>query len=62
MATQKGTLGKNIDYTVEGNKLTLVIDLTKELGQSKSGKTMMVASTGGNAAVAGVKVGLNIYK
>lgn len=57
-------IGKNIAATVEGSKLTLTIDLAKELGDSKSGKTVLVASTNGNQPVAGsdVIIGLNAYK
>ena len=55
----------NITARVEGKKLVLEIDLTKELGPSSSGKTIIVASTQGNAAVPNVKdvrFGLNVYK
>ena len=58
-------IGNNIEASVEGKKLTLVIDLSKELGASKSGKTMLVASTNGNQKIAtehGVTIGLNAYK
>lgn len=54
---------QNIDIKVEGDKLTLTIDLSKSFGNSKSGKTIIIASTQGNQQVApGVMVGLNIYK
>ena len=54
---------QNIEMKVDGNKLTIVVDLTKEFGPSKSGKTIMIASTQGNQAVQpGVMVGLNVYK
>jgi len=49
---------------VDGNILTIKIDLTKEFGQSSSGKTIIIASTEGNVAVDGheeAKVGLNVY-
>ncbi len=50
--------------TVDGEVLTLNIDLSKEFGPSKSGKTIIVASTEGNKSVPGrtEKVGLNIYR
>ena len=50
---------------VEGNILTIKVDLTKELGPSSSGKTIIIASTEGNVAIPEkeeVKIGLNIYK
>ena len=39
---------KNIEMTVEGNILTIKVDLTKEFGPSSSGKTIIIASTEGN--------------
>jgi hypothetical protein len=55
---------KNIEMTVEGDTLIIKVDLTKDFGQSKSGKTLIVASTEGNANVPGrtEKVGLNVYR
>lgn len=62
-------LGNNVEATVEGDKLTLVIDLTRDLGLSKSRKTRMVASTNGNQSIGAgepggdiVFVGVNVYK
>jgi hypothetical protein len=56
---------KNVEMTVDGNILTIKVDLTKEFGPSSSGKTIIIASTEGNQSVPGketVKVGLNVYK
>ena len=56
---------KNIEMKLEGNILTMKVDLTKEFGPSSSGKTIIIASSEGNIAVDGheeVKVGLNVYK
>ncbi|MBE0616373.1 MAG: hypothetical protein IH608_00415 [Proteobacteria bacterium] len=56
---------KNVELTVSGNLLTITVDLSKEFGPSSSGKTIIIASTEGNAAVPGreeVKVGLNVYR
>jgi hypothetical protein len=55
---------KNVEMTVLGPVLTLTIDLSKEFGPSKSGKTIIVASTEGNKSVPGrtEKVGLNVYR
>ncbi len=55
---------KNIGVSVEGDALTLSVDLSKDLGPSKSGQTILVASTGGNQLVFGreEKIGLNIYR
>jgi hypothetical protein len=56
---------KNVEMKVEGDILTIKIDLTKEFGPSSSGKTIIIASTEGNIAIDGheeIKVGLNVYK
>ena len=55
---------QNIDMHVDGNTLTLKIDLSKRLGHSSSGKNVIIATTGGNKGVPGhdgIKVGVNIY-
>ena len=55
---------KNVDLKVEGNILTIKVDLSKEFGPSSSGKTTIIASTEGNISVPDrdEKVGLNVYK
>ena len=56
---------KNVDMTLDGNILTIKVDLSKEFGPSSSGKTIIIASTEGNISVPGneeAKIGLNIYK
>jgi hypothetical protein len=54
---------QNVETKIEGTKLTIVVDLSKNLGPSKSGKTIIVASSKGNVEVApGVKMGINVYK
>ncbi len=55
---------KNADMSVEGNILTIKVDLSKEFGPSSSGKTIIIASTEGNVSIPGrdEKVGLNVYK
>jgi hypothetical protein len=55
---------KNIEMTVEGETLTIKVDLSKEFGPSKSGKTVIVASTEGNVSVLerDEKIGLNVYR
>lgn len=58
-------LGNNVSASVEGNTLTLAIDLDVDLGPSKSGKTSVIATTRGNREIPGfpgVKLGLNLYK
>ena len=60
----KGRDIKNIEMTVDGNILTIKVDLTKEFGPSSSGKTIIIASTEGNISIPDrdEKVGLNIYR
>jgi hypothetical protein len=55
---------KNVDMDVQGDSLEISIDLSKEFGSSKSGKTVIVASTEGNQLVFGreERLGLNVYK
>ncbi|NLD39023.1 MAG: hypothetical protein GX654_19355 [Desulfatiglans sp.] len=56
---------KNVEMNLEGNILTLKVDITKEFGPSSSGKTIIIASTEGNVAIPDkddVKIGLNVYK
>jgi ABC-type uncharacterized transport system YnjBCD ATPase subunit len=56
---------KNVEMRVEGQRLIITVDLTADHGPSSSGKTTIIATTGGNVEVPGredVKVGLNIYK
>jgi len=55
---------KNVEMKIEGNILTIKVDLSKEYGPSSSGKTIIVASTEGNISVPEreEKVGLNVYK
>lgn len=55
---------KNVDLQIEGNILTITVDLTKEFGTSSSGKSVIVATTEGNFALPGreEKVGLNVYR
>ena len=55
---------KNVEMSVDGDMLTIRVDLSKEFGPSSSGKTIIVASTEGNVSVPDreEKVGLNIYR
>jgi len=64
MAKAKGaqTIGKNISYAIDGNNLVLTIDMSQDFGDSKSGKTTIVASTEGNKQIGDVRVGINVYK
>ena len=56
---------KNVEMKLEGDILTIKVDVTKEFGPSSSGKTIIIASTEGNISIPDkedVKIGLNVYK
>lgn len=55
---------KNVELKVEGNILTIKVDMTKDFGPSSSGKTIIIASTEGNVSLPEreEKIGLNIYR
>ena len=55
---------ENVKFEKKGNILTITVDLSKKGTVSSSGKSMVIASTRGNAPVEGtdVIVGLNVYK
>jgi hypothetical protein len=55
---------KNVEMAVEGNILTIKVDLTKDFGPSSSKKSIIIASTEGNVSVLDrqEKVGLNVYR
>ena len=56
----------NVSMKQEGKKLIIEVDLSKEFGLSKSGKTTTIASTNGFTPVSAenvvVYVNLNVYK
>ena len=56
---------KNIETKVEGEILTIRINLAEDFGTSRTGKTRIIASTEGNKPVEGkpgIFVGVNCYK
>ena len=55
---------KNVEMSVNGDILTIKVDLSMNFGKSSSGKSTIIASTEGNQAIPGndnVKIGLNVY-
>jgi len=61
------TMGKNVNVSFKGEKMLIEVDCSKDFGPSKSGKTIIIASTEGNSAFStgsgkNVVVGLNVYK
>ncbi len=63
-AQQEEIIMKNVEMNIEGNILTIKVDLSKEFGMSSSGKSLIIATTEGNYAIPGrdEKVGLNVYR
>lgn len=62
---KEGAGMKNVEMTMDGTKLILTVDLSKEFGVSSSGKSVIIGSTEGNVSVPGnedIKVGLNVYR
>jgi len=60
-------IGQNIKAEVDGDELTLTIDLSAGGTRSKSGKSEVIASTRGNVQVGvgegqQVTVGVNVYR
>ena len=54
---------QNVKASLDGDMLTLTMDISKRLGASKSRKTTTISTTSGNQVViGGIKVGLNVYE
>ena len=56
---------KNVEMKLDGDILTIKVDVTKEFGPSASGKTIIISSTEGNISIPEkeeIKIGLNVYK
>lgn len=55
---------KNVEMRVEGNALTIIVDLSKDFGPSSTGKTRIVATTEGIIEVPGrtEKIGINVMR
>ncbi len=56
---------KNCEMKLDGNILTITVDISKEFGKSSSGKSLIIASTEGNISIPekeDIKIGLNVYR
>lgn len=56
---------ENVTMQVQGDILTIKVDLKKEFGPSTTGKTTIIATTKGNVKVPeheNIKIGLNVYR
>ena len=60
------TIGENIKAELRGNQLIVTIDTSAELRTSRSGKSLIVATTSGNKRISTPKgditIGINAYK
>ncbi|VBB08826.1 Hypothetical protein LUCI_4107 [Lucifera butyrica] len=55
---------KNVEMSMNGDILTIMVDVSKTFGKSSSGKSTIIASTEGNVSIPGrdeIKIGLNVY-
>ena len=56
-------MSQNIITSIVGNKLTIVIDTSVQLGPSKTGKTDIVATSRGAITVGeNLQLNLNLYR
>lgn len=56
---------KNVEMQIQGDILTVKVDLKKDFGPSASGKTIIIATSEGNVTVPeheSIKIGINVYK
>ena len=61
--TQTQTIGRNVEVEVNGDLMTITVDLAEDTEPSASGKTLIVASSGGNKMVAdNTFMGINVYR
>jgi len=59
--TQEEQHMQNVTFEQKGNSLVITVDTSKRFDKSKSGKSVIVASTRGIVPISGLKVGLNIF-
>lgn len=62
---EKQAASDNVATSLKGTKLIIEVDLSKTLGPSKSGKTILVGTTRGQKRVEGVDntfVNLSVYR
>lgn len=58
---------ENVRFEVQGDQLVIAIDPGYEIGESASGKSVLIATTGGNIPVPvpgceGLVIGMNVYR
>ena len=55
-------MNKGYEIDVKGDTMIIKINLKSNLGESKSGKSILIATTGPGEKVADVTVGLNVFR
>lgn len=63
--TEKATrIGDNVEAVIDGDKLIITMDMSEEGHPSQSGKSITIATTGGNTTIGqtGLKLGLNLTR
>ena len=56
---------KNIETDIQGSILTIRIDLTKSFGETRSGKSNLIATTAGNVSIGdgrSEKITITVYR
>ena len=56
---------KNCEMKLNGDMLTITVDVSNDFGKSSSGKSIIIATTEGNVSIPEkeeIKIGLNVYK
>ena len=56
---------ENCEMKLNGNILTIIVDISKDFGVSSSGKSIIIGSTEGNISIPekeDIKIGVNIYR
>jgi len=65
MKHRRPSVMKNCEMKLDGNILTITVDISKEFGKSSSGKSIIIGSTEGNVSIPekdDIKIGLNVYR
>ena len=60
-------IGRNLQAAIDGDELLVKTNLKMTFGESKSGKSLQIATSNGNISLpfpefADVRMGINIYK
>lgn len=56
------TIGPNVKARMQGTTLVLEVETKGSIGDSKSGKNVLVASTKGNARIGDLSIGVNVFR